>query len=108
MVISDKVYDVTNFIPRHPGGPSRIINSCGEDATYAYEDPDNLAHMDPSARKQLEGMKIGYIKGEDGEHNHRDDCWVTINGVLHDMTNFISKHPGGELAIINHCGKDGT
>lgn len=36
MVIEDKVYDVTQYIPYHPGGQSRIINNCGIDATSIF------------------------------------------------------------------------
>lgn len=30
------VYDVTDWIPQHPGGPDRIIPLCGTDATTAF------------------------------------------------------------------------
>ena len=30
------VYDVTDWIPQHPGGPERIIPLCGTDATTAF------------------------------------------------------------------------
>ncbi|MHA6512896.1 DUF2231 domain-containing protein [Tessaracoccus sp. Z1128] len=30
------VYDVTDWIPQHPGGPERIIPLCGTDATSAF------------------------------------------------------------------------
>ncbi len=36
LIISDKVYDVTQYILYHPGGQSLIINSCGADATMLF------------------------------------------------------------------------
>lgn len=36
IIINDNVYDVTQYIPFHPGGQQRIINYCGKDATQAF------------------------------------------------------------------------
>lgn len=41
------------------------------------------------------------------KHNNADDCWTTINGVVYDVTDFISQHPGGK-EILRACGIDGT
>ncbi len=35
LLVAGKIYDVTSFIPRHPGG-SVIAKSCGTDATQAF------------------------------------------------------------------------
>lgn len=35
MIISNKVYDVTSYIPNHPGG-DRITAGCGKDATTIF------------------------------------------------------------------------
>lgn len=37
LLISGKIYDVTNYINAHPGGANEIISSCGKDATQAYD-----------------------------------------------------------------------
>ncbi|MCX7589986.1 MAG: cytochrome b5 domain-containing protein, partial [Patescibacteria group bacterium] len=31
-----------------------------------------------------------------------------IRENVYDLTSWITKHPGGEKAILNLCGKDGT
>jgi len=36
VIISEKVYDLTAYIPMHPGGQSEIINRCGGDATIPF------------------------------------------------------------------------
>lgn len=43
LIVSGNVYDVTDFIPQHPGGQA-IANYCGEDATRAFE--GNRSHSD--------------------------------------------------------------
>ena len=42
------------------------------------------------------------------QHDKPGDCWVVVDGIVLDVTNFIRRHPGGPVAIITHCGKDGT
>ncbi|KAI0762848.1 FMN-dependent dehydrogenase-domain-containing protein [Fomes fomentarius] len=37
VIISNKVYDVTEFLPEHPGGAKIILKYAGKDATSAYE-----------------------------------------------------------------------
>ena len=36
VAVAGFVYDVTDWIPQHPGGPERIIPLCGTDATTAF------------------------------------------------------------------------
>ncbi|KAH8109771.1 FMN-dependent dehydrogenase-domain-containing protein [Phellopilus nigrolimitatus] len=37
VIIQNKVYDVTEFLPEHPGGAKIILKYAGKDATAAYE-----------------------------------------------------------------------
>lgn len=45
---------------------------------------------------------------EVAKHNSADDCWSVINGEVYDLTQFASRHPGGQDAIHSLCGVDGT
>ena len=38
------------------------------------------------------------------EHNKPEDCWVTVNGDVYDVSEFIPQHPNEY--IKNKCGKD--
>lgn len=40
-------------------------------------------------------------------HDRAEDCWLVIDGAVHDVTAFIAGHPGGE-AITRGCGKDAS
>jgi hypothetical protein len=45
VIIHNKAYDVTEFLPEHPGGPKIILKYAGKDATEEYEPihpPDTL------------------------------------------------------------------
>jgi cytochrome b involved in lipid metabolism len=41
-------------------------------------------------------------------HNTPDKCWTTIRSKVYDLTAWIAKHPGGDKAIMQLCGIDGT
>lgn len=42
------------------------------------------------------------------KHNTRESCWSVINNNIYDLTSWIPKHPGGERAILQLCGIDGS
>ncbi|NMC35976.1 cytochrome b5 domain-containing protein [Candidatus Beckwithbacteria bacterium] len=58
LVIHDKVYDVTKFIPTHPGGKA-IVQGCGIDATALFD--SKPAHAG-KAQDLLPDYLIGSIK----------------------------------------------
>eukprot|EP00450_Noctiluca_scintillans_P029453 CAMPEP_0194549464 /NCGR_PEP_ID=MMETSP0253-20130528/95220_1 /TAXON_ID=2966 /ORGANISM="Noctiluca scintillans" /LENGTH=399 /DNA_ID=CAMNT_0039396893 /DNA_START=22 /DNA_END=1219 /DNA_ORIENTATION=- len=45
---------------------------------------------------------------EVAKHNKKGDVWVVLNGRVLNVSNFLSQHPGGELAILTFAGKDAT
>lgn len=49
-----------------------------------------------------------YAAEEVIEHSTESDCWLIIDNRVYDVTEFISKHPGGAERIITYCGKDAT
>ena len=42
------------------------------------------------------------------KHNTKTDCWVVVNGVVLDVTQFMHEHPGGSQVIMLYAGKDAT
>ncbi|MFH1752222.1 MAG: cytochrome b5-like heme/steroid binding domain-containing protein [archaeon] len=63
LVIDSKVFDVTEFIPSHPGGQA-IIEGCGKDATELFETRpmgSGTAHSD-TARTLKENYFIGGLE----------------------------------------------
>lgn len=45
---------------------------------------------------------------EVAKHNKETDLWLVIKGNVHDLTNFIKEHPGGEEVLIAAAGMDAT
>jgi len=50
----------------------------------------------------------GYTKEEVAKHTTKGDCWVILHDRVLNVTNFLSQHPGGELAILTFAGKDAS
>lgn len=49
-----------------------------------------------------------YSLEEVAKHNKEDDCWVVVNGLVLDVTNFLADHPGGKKSILLYAGKDAS
>ncbi|HUG17262.1 MAG TPA: cytochrome b5 domain-containing protein, partial [Thermomicrobiales bacterium] len=59
-IVSGKVYDMSSFMFRHPGGHRLIIENAGTDATHAYR---AVAHHRNTEVDAMLGMyEIGYIR----------------------------------------------
>lgn len=37
-----------------------------------------------------------------------DECWTVVDGLVYDMTPFVARHPAGQEAIVEMCGRDAT
>lgn len=49
-IIDGKIYNITGYIPQHPGGPGAIIRSCGKDGTSIFDlkhSPDKKQYLTP-------------------------------------------------------------
>ena len=42
------------------------------------------------------------------KHRSREDCWVVINNIVYNLTDFLNGHPGGSASILAHSGTDVT
>ncbi|CAI0546663.1 unnamed protein product [Linum tenue] len=50
-----------------------------------------------------------YITSEDlKQHNKPGDLWISIQGKVYDVSEWVKRHPGGEVAIANVAGQDVT
>lgn len=55
-IIEGKVYDLTSWIGKHPGGDKAILSICGKDGTEAF---DGKHGMDPKAKAVLPKFYLG-------------------------------------------------
>ena len=67
-IVNGKVYDITSYVPRHPGG-NEILRACGTDGTTLFttrttSDGQKIGSGTPhdsSAQAQLASMQIGVL-----------------------------------------------
>ncbi len=62
IIISKSVYNVTEFIPKHPGGAERIIALCGKDATEAFDTQDGEGSHSSTADSLKQDYLIGSLQ----------------------------------------------
>ena len=62
VTIFDKVYNVTTWENRHPGGSQAIIQSCGKDITAYSESHPGGKFNGPKLDRILQGFEVGILK----------------------------------------------
>jgi L-lactate dehydrogenase (cytochrome) len=71
VIIHGRAYDITEFLPEHPGGPKIILKYAGKDATEEYDPihpPDTLdKYLDKS--KHLGEVDMNTVKQETKEED---------------------------------------
>jgi len=75
VIVHGRAYDVTEFLPEHPGGPKIILKYAGKDATEAYEPihpPDTLdKYLDKS--KHLGEVDMSTVEHEEKEFDPEEE-----------------------------------
>lgn len=75
VIIHGRAYDVTEFLPEHPGGPKIILKYAGKDATEEYEPihpPDTLEkYLDKS--KHLGEVDMDTVAKEEKEEDPEEE-----------------------------------
>ncbi|XP_061404684.1 cytochrome b5-like [Lethenteron reissneri] len=61
IVLHDKVYDVTSFLDKHPGGTAVLLDRGGQDATDVFEDEGHTL----DARELAKGFVVGKVHPKD-------------------------------------------
>lgn len=80
VVNSGKVYDVTDFINKHPGGSEILEKHSGEDVTQVMKTHDTHQHS-PAAYRILDKYYIGHLNSSAGEVRKRGPASHADNGT---------------------------
>ncbi len=115
LLINGKVYDVTAYIPVHPGGVSQIRNNCGQESTTAFNTRGGSGSHSNNARNLLNNYYIGDIAGgggggQNGSQNSTSGLTFTItsSGSISpsslsinegDTVTFVYSNPGDEIIL---------
>ena len=63
---------------------------------------------EPEPEPEPEPVESKYSMANIAKNNSTKSCWAAISGKAYDLTDWISKHPGGTGAIVSICGTDAT
>lgn len=74
--------------------------------TIQYNKLTSHLSVSPSATSIEQGTVLSVDKI--AQHNNPDDCWMIVRSKVYDVTDFLSRHPGGGQLITPYCGIDGT
>lgn len=58
-VVNGNVYNITSYVPVHPGGVAEIVRACGVDSTDLF---NSIMQHGRSADNELASLKIGTLK----------------------------------------------
>ncbi|QOU21007.1 hypothetical protein BRETT_000724 [Brettanomyces bruxellensis] len=86
------------------GGRRKVILAPGHSAMdwERIKKNKNLRNIDPSE------FPMRITKARLQQHHSRRDCWVSLNGKVFDITNYLDFHPGGRDLLVENAGKDAT
>jgi hypothetical protein len=80
----------------------------GEVVRGVYVAPTVSATPTPTPTPKPTPTVAGFTMTQVRANNTSRSCWTVIDGVVYDLTKWISNHPGGSGAILFLCGTDGT
>ncbi len=117
--VSGGVYNLTTWIPQHPGGTGVVVAMCGVDGTATFVGKHSGS---PGANSALAQFRIGtlgssstapgangsFTMAEVATHNTGGDCWSAVGGGVYNLTSWVSQHPGGAGVITAMCGVDAS
>lgn len=61
LVIDEKVYDVSSYIPKHPAPESAIVKYCGKNADHGWNTKDKKSAHSRAAARLLNRYEIGTL-----------------------------------------------
>ena len=70
--------------------------------------PTKTPTKTPSPTPSQTAPAAGYTAAQVAEKNSRSNCWVIVNDSVYNLTDWITKHPGGSSSILSLCGGDAT
>ncbi|CAB9512542.1 Bifunctional delta 6-fatty acyl acetylenase/desaturase [Seminavis robusta] len=81
-----------------------------KDKTLIWREDEGISKLVPLHPRGAEDPTIlkKYTMAEVAKRDSPAEAWIIIDERVYDITNFVAKHPGGELVLYNMAGKDCT
>merc|ERR1711972_200415 len=100
--VNNQMFDTQEALDKH-------LNKADSAAVASAKPAEPAVKKEKKKKeKKSSGGGGGLTMAEVAKHTTKTDCWVVLSGNVLNVTNFLSQHPGGELAILTFAGKDAT
>ncbi|KAI0142479.1 inositolphosphorylceramide-B C-26 hydroxylase [Hypoxylon sp. NC0597] len=103
VTIGTNVYDVTDFVESHPGGPDLILDYAGKDVTEILKDTDSHKHSD-SAYEILEESHVAFLVTEKLAPNGKVQEKVADSQINEKVTTYV--HPRTGMSCEEDLSKE--
>lgn len=74
-------------------------------ASVLAEDPSSGS---VSGEHPAAGGTAGISTAELARHASPEDCWIAVDGIVYDISDYIAEHPTPPGVVTRWCGKDAT
>eukprot|EP00923_Selenidium_pygospionis_P016569 GHVN01029049.1.p1 GENE.GHVN01029049.1~~GHVN01029049.1.p1 ORF type:complete len:281 (+),score=15.19 GHVN01029049.1:186-1028(+) len=83
-------------------GPRYHANPVGHGSASQQKFMEQMASKDPKrTSKRLSADEVAL-------HTEPDDCWVILNGMVYEVSDYLKFHPGGKAILLGVAGSDCT
>lgn len=62
----------------------------------------------PSPDSAFEDPSSVFTWKQLAQHSSEESAWISVDGCVYDITNFVDKHPGGREILLLALGRDAT
>ncbi|KAI0484452.1 inositolphosphorylceramide-B C-26 hydroxylase [Xylariaceae sp. FL0804] len=93
VTVGSQVYDVTDFVESHPGGPELILEYAGKDVAAILKDEDSHAHSE-SAYEMLEEYMVAFLVTEKLAPNGNVQKKIADSQINEEVTPLVHPRTG--------------
>ncbi|KAF7993328.1 hypothetical protein HCN44_006388 [Aphidius gifuensis] len=98
-IYKNSVYDITDFLNEHPGGPELLMECAGKDMTSDFDDAGHSSH----AMSLLKPLKIGDLVEDDKIGNTRKNKIQKSIGNIQKSENTKRKNRRLLFPLFRSC-----
>ncbi|CAK8987392.1 unnamed protein product [Durusdinium trenchii] len=70
--------------------------------TTLKEVPPMMRESNKDGPTDLKTISVDELK----KHNHQGDLWISVDGLVANLTDFATSHPGGVDLLLQHAGSE--
>lgn len=104
VTLGANVYDITDFLDSHPGGPELILDWAGKDITAILKDEDSHTHSE-TAYEVLDDSVVGFVVTEKSANGAANGSAKAENGVAYGSDG-RPVHPRTGMSCEEDLSKD--